>query len=267
MKKFIIYGMGRSGTTNLAAALSNGILEKKVFQEPFYKTSGDADCFGWLRELQNGCGFLDEGVLSGPNCVFPLGQEGVNSFVEKLYEKGVGIKHVFSSTPNITVNVPLINYAAVNDIKIIYLRRKRIFDAALSSELALQHGFWGWWENTREILDNFEYNPLNRNAVLETAEYMYTSSSVVESEIEEKIPESNRLHFYYEDLYDEDWDCRDENFDKICDFIELKRSDLLEDVIQSQFLNDNKQNKLSNLTRISNYEDVLELTKLYPHIA
>ena len=68
-------------------------------------------------------------------------------------------------------------------------------------------------------------------------------------------------------MYDEDWDCRDENFDKICDFIELKRSDLLEDVIQWQFLNDNKQNKLSNLTRISNYKDVLELTKLYPHIA
>jgi len=103
--------------------------------------------------------------------------------------------------------------------------------------------------------------------MLETAEYMYTSSSVVESEIEEKIPESNKLHFYYEDLYDDDWDCRDENFDKICDFIELKRSDLLEDVVQWQFLNDNKQNKLSNLSRISNYKDILELTELYPYIA
>ena len=79
--------MGRSGTTNLAAALSNGILEKKVLQEPFYKTSGDVDCFKWLRELQSEFGFLDEGVLSGSDCVFPLGQEGVNSFLEKLYEK------------------------------------------------------------------------------------------------------------------------------------------------------------------------------------
>lgn len=259
--------MGRSGTTNLAAALSNGILEKKVFQEPFYKTSGDADCFGWLRELQNGCGFLDEGVLSGPNCVFPLGQEGVNSFLEKLYEKGVGIKHVFSSTPNITVNVPLINYAAVNDIKIIYLRRRRIFDAALSQQLALQHGFWGWWENTREILDNFEYQPLDRNAVLGTAEHIYSLNSTAELEIQQKIPEPNRLSFYYEDLYHEDRNRRDENFDKICDFIELKRSDLLEDVIQSQFLRNNKQNKHSNLSRISNYENILKLPELYPHIA
>jgi hypothetical protein len=259
--------MARSGTTNLAAALSNGILEQKVVQEPFSKISGDVERFKWLRELQSEFGFLDENILAGSDCVFPLGQQGVDSFVEKLYKKNVGIKHVFSGAPNITVNVPLINYALVNDIKIIYLRRKRIFDAALSSELALQHGFWGWRDDAREVLDDFEYKPLNRDSVLETAEYMYASSSVVESEIEEKIPESNRLHFYYEDLYDEDWYCRDENFDKICDFIELKRSDLLEDVIQWQFLNDNKQNKLSNLTRISNYEDILELTKLYPYIA
>jgi len=267
VKKFIIYGLGRSGTSNLAAALSNGALEQKVVQEPFLKSSGDVERFEWLRKIQDEFGFLPEGLLAGSDCVSPLGQQGVNSFVEKLYEKSVGIKHVFSSVPNITINVPLIQYASINDIKIIYLRRKRIFDAALSSELALQHGFWGWWENTREILDNFEYEPLDRNAVLETAEYMYTSSSVVGSEIKQKIPECNRLYFYYEDLYDENSDRRGENFDKICDFIELKRSDLLKDVVQQQFLNDNKQNKSSNLNRISNYEDILKLTELYPYLA
>ncbi len=258
--------MARSGTTNLAAALSNGILEQKVVQEPFSRISGDAECFEWLCELQDEFGFLDKGVLAGSDCVFPLGQEGVNSFVERVYEKSVGIKHVFSSAPNIIVNVPLINYASANDIKIIYLRRKRVFDAALSSELAIQHGFWGWWENTREVLDNFEYESLDRNTLLETAEYMYASNSIAESEIQQKIPEPNRLYFYYEDLYHENLDRRGENFDKICDFIELKRSDLLEDVVQQQFLNDNKQNKSSNLNRISNYEDILKLTELYPYL-
>ena len=259
--------MARSGTSNLAAALSNGILEQKVVQEPFFKSSGDVKRFKWLRKIQDEFGFSPEDSLGGSDCVFALGQQGVNSFVEKLYEKSVGIKHVFSSVPNITINAPLIQYASVNDIKIIYLRRKRIFDAALSNELGLQHGFWGWRDDTREVLDSFKYEPLDYNSVLEAAERMYTSKSVAESEIEQKIPKHNRLYFYYEDLYHDDWEQRNKKFDEICDFIELKRSDLLEDIVQWQFLNDNKQNKSSNLNRISNYEDILKLTELYPHLA
>ena len=84
--------MARSGTTNLAAALSNGILEQKVVQEPFSKISGDVERFKWLRELQSEFGFLDENILAGSDCVFPLGQQGVDSFVGKLYEKNVGTK-------------------------------------------------------------------------------------------------------------------------------------------------------------------------------
>ena len=67
--------MARSGTANLAAVLSNGILEQKVVQEPFSKISGDVERFKWLSELQREFGFLDEGVLAGGDCVFPLGQK------------------------------------------------------------------------------------------------------------------------------------------------------------------------------------------------
>ena len=96
---------------------------------------------------------------------------------------------------------------------------------------------------------------------------MYSARCVSELELSQKVIKENLLSFYYEDLYSIDRDERHKNFDTICDFIELDRSDLLEDVVQSQFLRNNKQNKQSNLTRISNYENILELPELYPHIA
>ena len=64
MKNFIIYGLARSGTSNLAAALANGKLNDKVVQEPFLKKTGDVQRFRWLAELQNEFGFF-KGCLFG----------------------------------------------------------------------------------------------------------------------------------------------------------------------------------------------------------
>lgn len=267
MKNFIIYGLARSGTSNLAAALANGKLNDKVVQEPFLKKTGDTQRFRWLAELQNEFGFFPKNVLGGDGCVFSGGQLNTNQFLDKLYEKAVGVKHVFSSVPNAIVNAQLINYVASHNIKVIFLRRRNIFDSAVSSVLACQHGFWGWRENVRDILDNFKYEPIDINLVLETAEAMYNARCAAELEVPQKVIKENLLSFYYEDLYSTDRDERHKNFDAICDFIELDRSDLLEDVVCWQFLNDNKQNKNSNLSRVSNYKEILNLYELYPHLA
>lgn len=267
MKNFIIYGLARSGTSNLAAALANGKLNDKVVQEPFLKKTGDVQRFRWLAELQNEFGFFPKNRLGGEGCVFSGGQLKTNQFLDRLYEKNIGVKHVFSSVPNSLINVQLINYVVSRNIKIIFLRRRSILDSATSSMVARQHGFWGWKENTRDILDNFKYEPIDINSILEAAESMYGARCAAELEISQKVIKENLLSFYYEDLYSADRDERHKNFDAICDFIELDRSDLLEDVVCWQFLNDNKQNKNSNLSRISNYEEILKLYELYPHLA
>ena len=264
MKKFIIYGLGRSGTTSLAAALANGKFNDKVVQEPFKATSGDVQRYKWLQEIQRELSFRR--CPQESQCILPGGRHSIGSFLGRIYGRCVGIKHVFSSVPDDLINVPVINFLKAHDIKVIFLRRKKIIDAALSSNIALQHGFWGWKDGVREILDNFEYEALDCTALLHTAERMHNSVGVAEVALKKNISQDNLLSFYYEDLYAPNAAHRNKNFDIICEFLELKRSDLLESVVQWQFLNDNKQNKVSNLNRISNYEDILKLSELYPHL-
>lgn len=265
MKKFIIYGLGRSGTTNLAAGLGNGILYEKVIQEPFSRKSGDVSHFEHLRELQKEYGFFPHNLLGGKDGVFPKGRKQVHSFLDRLYEKYHGIKHVFTSCNSI-INIPLVEYLNENKIKVIHLRRKSILDVTLSNNLAHQHETWGWKEGTREHLDNFDYTDLDCDRLLESAEHIYNSVIVSEDAIKKTIKENNLLSFYYEDLYVSDPEGRNENFNKICDFIEVKRDLLLGYVVKHHFLDDRKQNKPSNLNRIGNYNDFLKLKELYPHL-
>jgi|TARA_R110000824_G_scaffold16478_9_gene68281 hypothetical protein len=265
VKKFIIYGLGRSGTTNLAAGLASGILYEKVIQEPFLRKSGDALHFEYLKKLQEEYGFFPKNLLGGKDGVFPRGRERVHSFLDRLYEEYHGIKHVFSSCNSI-INIPLIEYLDKNEIKVIHLRRKNILAATLSNAVSLQHKSWGWKEDTRERLDNFDYTDLDCDRLLASAEYIYNSVAISECAIKKTIKENNLLSFYYEDLYTPDAGGRNENFNKICDFIEVKRDELFERVIQYHFLDDRKQNKPSNLSRIGNYDDCLKLGELYPHL-
>jgi len=265
VKKFIIYGLGRSGTTNLAAALASGILYEKVIQEPFARKSGDVSHFEHLNKLQEEYGFFPPNILGGKDGVFPKGKEQVHSFLDRLYEKYQGIKHVFTSCNSI-INIPLIDYLDKNEIKVIHLRRKSVLDVTISNDLAFQHKTWGWREDTRELLDNFNYTDLDCDRLLESAEHIYNSVVISEGAIKKTIKENNLLSFYYEDLYIPDAGSRNENFNKICDFIEVKRDELFEWVIQHHFLDDRKQNKPSNLSRIGNYDDCLKLGELYPHL-
>ena len=265
MKKFIIYGLGRSGTSNLAAALSGGVLYKKVIQEPFLRKSGAVLHFEYLKKLQEEYGFFPHNLLGGKDGVFPKGEERVYSFLDRLYEEYHGIKHVFSSCNSI-INIPIINYLNKNEIKVIHLRRKNILDATLSNALSVQHQTWGWKKDTRERLDNFDYIPLDCDKLLEKAEHLYNSVVVSDAALRQNITENNILHFYYEDLYADDSEERNENFNKICDLIEVKRDELLEGVTQYHFLDDRKQNKPSNISRVGNYDDFLKLGELYPHL-
>jgi hypothetical protein len=265
VKKFIIYGMGRSGTTNLAAGLASGTLYQKVIQEPFLVKSGDVLDYQYLSKLQEEYGFFPDNYLGGKGCVYPKGEDRVHSFLDRLYEEYHGIKHVFTSCNSI-INIPMVDYLNENEIKVIYLRRKSILNGSLSNTLAIQHKTWGWKEGTRERLDNFDYADLDCDRILESAEHIYNSVVVAGTTVREKITENNLLSFYYEDLYAPDAERRNENFNKICDFIEVKRDDLFEWVIQHHFLDDRKQNKPSNLGRISNYDDYLKLGELYPYL-
>ena len=112
-EKYLIYGMGRSGTSTLASCLSSGKLSKTCVQEPYVLTSGSFVDFEILNEFKNK--FCQETYKNTPSVNFEdVGK--LNESLDFLYSNFNGIKHVYSSH-NIFVNFHLVSYCIKNDIK------------------------------------------------------------------------------------------------------------------------------------------------------
>ena len=188
MDNFIIFVLGRSGTTNLSGALSNGIWNEKVIEEPFIVRGPEAVNFKHLRRVQSqfGVSTFPDHVFSGKIGLYLKGKKDVYSFCDFLYEKWHGIKHVFSSVPN-TINIPLINYLAEKNIKILFLRRKDILESALSSHLINQTGIMAWSKENKKYVNKFNYQPIDCDRILETADVMYDKINTLRRHLKEKV--------------------------------------------------------------------------------
>jgi len=246
MKKFVIFGCARSGTSNLSAALTRGF---NLVQEPAMLTSGDNYLVrDIIKKYENIYKDAKYGEFNFPNgrlatkkfhsAIKDAGQS--YQFLDDIYERFSGIKHIYASAPD-WLNTNFVKYFRDKSIKVIFLKREDVFATVLSS-------YFKQRDDRCSFVDIDKLKTAIKVTIYRTA---YN-----EELIKKYIPESDVLSYYYEDLYSKEVKIREENLEKICNFIEVKRELLIKSVVEKKFLAKLEKGREDKYKQIKNYQEV-----------
>ena len=241
MKKFVIFGLGRSGTTSLSASLSFPDTDNLI-QEPLMLESGDrhkiADITSKyeIRPEQNTVD-LDE---------FPITETSYR-FLDEIYERYDGFKHIYSSTQPL-LNLNLVSYFREHDIRVLFLRRRSLLNAAISNHL-------------KRVQSQKDSPCADEKKLKATMQWFYTCTACANLMLSENIQEKNLLTFHYEDLYCQDIEARKTNFNTICEFFEIDQKKLNSKVVEARFLFPHQEYTNKIYDHLPNYHKLQEKYK------
>tara|TARA_Y100000590_G_C15696057_1_gene1005147 strand:+ start:1296 stop:2057 length:762 start_codon:yes stop_codon:yes gene_type:complete len=249
MKKFVIFGCARSGTVNLSATLTRSF---NLVQEPAMLNSGDNHL---VRDIIKKYGNIYKDAKYG-EFNFPNGRLATKKFhsvikdasqsyqfLDDIYERFSGIKHVYSSAPD-WLNTNFVKYFRDRSVKVIFLKREDIFATALSSYFKQRDDRCSFVDidNLKELIEVMRYRTVYNEQL-----------------IKEQISDDNLLPYCYEDLYARETETREKNLETICDFVGIERSYLHEEMVQEKFLTKLEKNRKDKYKQIKNYEEVMNL--------
>jgi hypothetical protein len=261
--KYLIYGLGRSGTSTLASSLSSGELTQSCVQEPYILSSGSYIDFEILESFKSK--FVKAVSPNNPHEVVFLDQASIYHSLDFLYENFSGVKHVYSSS-NTFLNFHIINYCRSRNIKIVNQFRFDLLKCSLSNWLIDQTKLSGYNQDSQKKIENFTFKPIPIKKVRNLAFYLKFKTLEANSIINSSLI-SSEIKVKYELLYSSDIKLRRRTFSDICSFLNID-SELLDSEILNNgiFKNNIQYNKESIYEKIPNYIDFLNLCKTYKDV-
>jgi LPS sulfotransferase NodH len=194
--KFLILANARSGSTSLAKLLNESV-DVNLCMEPFHPkyslwNPGERNYLEYIR---------DENTL--------------NKAVEEIYTHHNAMKVLVYQMPKKIY----LSILARKEIKIIFLRRINLAQAALSSQIGEQTSIWH-----KEDMDEEKYNTLKpiEVPVLEEIVRFVSDKNMTYSDFLDKNRPSDHLDLFYENLYSEDSEKNLKTVTEICSFLNVQ---------------------------------------------
>lgn len=255
MDRFLIFALERSGSTSLASALN---CELSVVQEPFSSLSGDVESNERFRSLLEASGYLpedlpeDEGDEFSYNRFHRLARDPAvcADYLEALYQRFTGIKHV-RNTVSMDANFNILDWCLDNEVKIVFLSRRKLGKALLSRFLAQQaqvHNLGPEMENLGRW-ERKQFEPID----VELFRRQLSEFERTETEYRRHLEGKPCYTIYYEQLY-QGWDwLRRRRFEALCRFLAVSPGELDPATVDNYLFNpDRKLTNRDALTRLPN---------------
>tara|TARA_Y100000361_G_scaffold139814_1_gene143222 strand:- start:2772 stop:3647 length:876 start_codon:yes stop_codon:yes gene_type:complete len=283
--KYLIFSQARSGSTTLAACLTiakrlnGGKPITSMIQEPTSIRAGDRYM---IQEELSELNFPEKNNKEDfqinnveHNVHNPLDhalrdEKTTQSFLDKLYSRFTGIKHIWNNNSFIT-NINIINYVKEKNIPVIFLYRSNQFNAVKSSHIV---------KSSRIAQLSIEGN--DKESVDRVRERL-EKSDIGKIGFEQTFSSATRnvyaLNFYwnhlkghkckllcYEDFYFSG--NKNKNLKEVCDFIGCNFKDLPQKAIKARLLNPNIVQSTSAIcNKIENIKEYESLYDIHPYIS
>lgn len=246
--------MGRSGTSSLASCLSSGKMGFSCAQEPYILSSG---MYKNLRKKEVEAfkkNFCQKTGRNG-NQVKIDDEKKLYESLDFLFENYQSIKHVYSNQVDF-INFHIIKYCKKNNIKIIHLYRKNIFECALSNILISQTGLSGNSVENKNVVQNFNFEKIDIKKLDKTIRRL-TQRLKKNKKIIKSIVGDDCYEIEKEVLYSNTYKKRQGEFKKICKYLKIDFNELdLNFVKKNVFGNNVLYGKQSIYKKIPNYKEI-----------
>lgn len=166
MDKFLIFGLGRSGTTSLVSALN---VDQNVVHEPFSSNSGDIGVNKAFTRILEANGYMPRDLPESTRDFYSnrfnfIALERVlcRGFLEQLYGTFTGLKHIWNTVSK-AANINILLWCFEHDIKVIFQVRESLGRSVVSRHLAEQSRIWqlGHELEHKERLEGFRYGRID----------------------------------------------------------------------------------------------------------
>ncbi len=261
MDQFLIFGLERSGTTSLAAALN---VNDSVVQEPFHSNSGDIGSNSKFTAVLEESGYLEQDLPEPRPGDFAfnrfhfIGQdvERCGAYLVRLYEHFTGVKHVWN-TVSIKANLNILKWCEESGMKVIFQFRENLARSLISNYLAQQAQIWqlGTWLEHREDWLAARFEPIDIDRLQREVERREGEVRFYRDCLRDKP------HFtvVYEAFFGSDHEGRERALRTLCQFLSVRYEDLdMRNLQHWIFMPDRKQTPDEVLRRIPNYSDLRE---------
>lgn len=227
--KFVIFANARSGSTSLAKLLAASP-DVKLALEPFHPDYSD-----WNPEERNYSQFIEN-------------TKTMNVALDEIFQQYTAIKVLAYQFAEEIYTTML----GREDLKIIFLRRKNLVQAALSSLIGDQTGIWH--------KKDFKAGPYNQLEVVSAKKIRKIVNYVRDvnkyySDFLKKNRTNDYLFLYYEQLYSEDMQKNRDVLTTIVNFLEIKPPS--KEVVEKYMKPSNARQNQNNLySKVPNYAEL-----------
>src|SRR3972149_4650307 len=233
MAKFVIFAHARTGSTSLARVLAES-KDVKMASEPFHPGFSK-----WNPKERNYSKLIKD-------------KKTMNDALDELFRKYSAIKVLDYQFPK-KIYFEMLGR---KDLKFLFLRRKNLLEAAISTAVGEQTKEWHKQGN-QKVYDNLK--PVDIDEIAKWIKYIGKLSETYFSYLE-KNRSNDFLPLYYEDLYSEDLENNRKTLKAICDFLDIT---LPPDVVIEKYMTPSKAkiNYKNIYSRIPNYQEIMERFK------
>ena len=283
--KYLIFSQARSGSTTLAACLT---ISRKtegenftttMIQEPTSIRAGDRYLieqelselnFPERNDPENFQIYNVEHNFHNPLDHALRDEKTVQYFLDKLYSRFAGIKHIWNNNSFVT-NTHIINYVKEKNIPVIFLYRSNQFNAVKSShivksskipQLSIEGNDKESVDRVRERLEKSDIGKIGFEQTFSSA-----TRNVYALNFYWNLLKDHKCKLLcYEDFYFSG--CKNENLKEVCDFIGCDFEDLPKKTIEKRLLNPNiVQSTDAICNKIENIKEYDALSDIHPYIS
>lgn len=195
MNKFILLANARSGSTSLAKLLDES-KDVHLCLEPFHP-----DYSKWNSGAKNYSTFIKN-------------SKTMNQALDEIFSDFNAMKVLVYQFPKEIY----LSMLSRKDFKIIFLRRKRLEQAALSSLIADQTAMWHKKDMKDSAYDTL--SPIKTSAIQKIVDYIGRMNEVYAHYLQ-KERKGEYMNLFYENLYSEDMDENVKKLTEICIFLDI----------------------------------------------
>ena len=226
MKKFLIAGMARSGTTTLGEILVSAGYD--MWREPCrLKSRVKIQQYQGYQHLFNGVHYTPHGTLDFTD----YSQEYTTNFMGKFFKHKDGIKHIINGT-QVRITSGLVRAANRHKAAVIFMYRRNVWDSILSMMLAKETGIWQLINNGYDNLESCRSRFMQKldNVTIDHRAFVKFLKSAHRDAIktynEISRVKADMAVYAYEDLYCDNEDRRRQQLNDILKFLEVDESKL-----------------------------------------
>lgn len=233
MSKFVIFASPRTGSTSLAKVLAESP-DVNMAIEPFHEKYTE-----WHPNEPNYLSMVKD-------------VQTMNHAVDMIFDKHTAIKVLgYQLEPEIYFEL-----LRREELKILHLKRRSLWDSAISTAVAHQVGEWHK-QGDQSVYENLK--PIDPKEIEEWIDYARDLNEEYGNFLKQNR-EGEYLEIFYEDLYSDDFNENKKKLKIICEFlgIELPRDEAIRKHMMPSIAKINYEDVYK---KIPNYEELKRLLK------